>query len=77
MTAVALDLYDEQDVAGAQAWHKFAQHMIVQASTPRSHRHNMQQHLALYGAWTNWHDPQDPIWFPDSDSLMQFKLTWM
>lgn len=35
------------------------------------------QQLQNYGAWTNWEDSHDPIWFADQSHLMQFLLTWM
>lgn len=32
--------------------------------------------LSLYGAFTNWQNDDDPIWFPDEESLAQFILAW-
>lgn len=36
----------------------------------------IQLELTTYGAWTDWDNNLDPIWFPDSESLSQFVLTW-
>ena len=32
--------------------------------------------LVKYGAWTDWDDWEDPLWFPDSEQLTAFVLTY-
>jgi hypothetical protein len=32
--------------------------------------------LAVYGAYTDWNVSLSPIWFPDEESLVMFKLAW-
>jgi hypothetical protein len=32
--------------------------------------------LAVYGAWIDWDDLIDAVWFPDQESLTYFILTW-
>lgn len=32
--------------------------------------------LARYGAWTNWDDAEDPIWFPSQEARFRFVLDW-
>ena len=32
--------------------------------------------LGTYGAWSNWDVWDDPLWFPDEETLMSFVLTY-
>lgn len=32
--------------------------------------------LEKFGAWTDWGNYEDPLWFPDQDSLTAFLLTY-
>ncbi len=32
--------------------------------------------LVNYGAWSNWDVWDDPLWFPDEDTMMTFVLSY-
>lgn len=59
------------------AWRNFvAHHNQLSGQLKQSCWLLMKRALSEYGAWTNWDDDREPIWFPDSESLTQFMLTW-
>lgn len=74
--AVALIL-KSGGTTSVQAWNRFVSH--AQAEAVQSRRLLAQiltERLHMYGAWTNWDDADDPIWFADEEALTQFLLTW-
>jgi hypothetical protein len=61
-------------------WKNFIAHAHKKVGDRAAHeliKDEMKQELCeTYGAHTNWKDGDDPIWFPDQESLVQFVLTW-
>jgi len=37
---------------------------------------DMDKMLAKWGAYTNWDDWSDPVWFTDQECLAAFLLAW-
>jgi hypothetical protein len=60
----------------AQENSKFDQSKLMFDDHKLSFVEFMQQELNKYQATTNWNNADDPIWFPDHESLTLFLLEW-
>jgi hypothetical protein len=84
--AVALHIFDSQTRVCMPFWKHFLDQIAARCIQrhgalmgPNSEDFEDQElmaELAMFGAWTDWEDMQDPIWFPHAEALTQFMLTW-
>lgn len=80
--ATPLIIYDTSRMAFVPWWKTFVDIMgdrcIQKYGSVNAHMRDIEIQLELttYGAWTEWDNNLDPIWFPNPESLSQFALTW-
>jgi hypothetical protein len=70
----------------ALVWDRFLDTMDAEFTSmyhvpdPNTRDKLFEQHLAssleTYGATTDWTNDSDPVWFPDSEQLTEFVLTY-
>lgn len=84
--AVTLHLFDPDTARMIPLWSNFLDQIKLRCL----HKHGalmselgedledqeLMAELERFGAWTDWDNNQDPVWFPDYDQLTQFVLTW-
>ena len=58
------------DIMGDRCMHKYGS----VSTSLRDAEIDLELHT--HGAWTDWENNLDPIWFPNPESLSQFVLTW-
>jgi hypothetical protein len=80
---IAWRIWDEgrtDDHAIHNIWRPFVNHVAhIHAQPTHAHREWEQllaEHLAEYGAHTDWDNQSDPIWFTDEAHLAAFILKW-
>lgn len=80
--ATPLIIYDTSRMAFVPWWMTFVAVMEDRCMQKHGKVNNelrdaeLDLELTTYGAWTDWGNNLDPIWFPNPESLSQFVLTW-
>lgn len=83
---VSLQITTKAGHSFTPVWQRFVDHMEQRALTKYDSllldngldatEFEVDQELEIYGAWSNWTDWHDPLWFPDQESLTAFLLTY-
>lgn len=62
------------DCMAARARTKYGGLMRVNGVDPTEWE--VDAELVNYGAWSNWNVWDDPLWFPDEETMMAFMLSY-